>query len=415
MQSFTNSRCLLAIVLVAAFTCTGFAAVPGLMSYQGMLKSSGGIPVNGTYSIKFSIYDVASGGVALWSETQGAVAVKDGNFAVNLGSVSSLNDGIFQAATRYLGVKVGADPELSPRRRFSSAGYAFRVNTIDGATGGSIQGDASVNGNSAVNGNATINGNTQITGYATVANYLTVNNSVTSTAITPSGTANIAISGESANSPGINVGVYGVASDASSNPSVNCAGIYGHSMSFYGGTIWAGYFDGWVNVAGNFYSPGKFFKIDDPQRPAERTLTHSCVESDEYKNIYDGEVILNDQGEATVTLPDWFDALNTEFRYQLTCVGGYAPVYISSKLANNQFTISGGKPGLEISWQVTGVRKDAYAVAHPFKVVEDKPAELRGKYLHPTEQGVSEELGVDYAMRKYSEEQLKSAAARKDK
>ena len=84
----------------------------------------------------------------------------------------------------------------------------------------------------------------------------------------------------------------------------------------------------------------------------------------------------------------------------------------ASKIANNQFSIAGGKPGLEISWQVTGVRKDAYATAHPFKVVEDKPAELRGKYLHPKEQGVSEELGVDYTLRKYSDEQQKAAADR---
>jgi hypothetical protein len=49
-----------------------------------------------------------------------------------------------------------------------------------------------------------------------------------------------------------------------------------------------------------------------------------------------------------------------DFRYQLTCIGGSALVYISEEIKNNRFAIAGGKQGLKVSWQVTGIRKDPY-------------------------------------------------------
>ena len=90
------------------------------------------------------------------------------------------------------------------------------------------------------------------------------------------------------------------------------------------------------------------------------------------KNIYDGNIILDENGEAWVQLPDWFEALNKDFRYQLTCIGGYAPVYIDEEISDNQFKIGGGQPGMKISWQVTGIRHDAYAEQNPIQVEQDK-------------------------------------------
>jgi hypothetical protein len=83
-----------------------------------------------------------------------------------------------------------------------------------------------------------------------------------------------------------------------------------------------------------------------------------------------------------VALPLWFDALNQDLRYQLTCIGGYAPVYIAQEVQDNQFTIAGGVEGLKVSWQVTGVRQDAWAKDHRVPVEEFKPAEQRGTYLY---------------------------------
>jgi hypothetical protein len=112
------------------------------------------------------------------------------------------------------------------------------------------------------------------------------------------------------------------------------------------------------------------------------------------KNIYDGVVVLDVNGEAVVELPRWFEALNRDFRYQLTCIGGYAPVYIAEKLQDNSFKIAGGKPKMEVSWQVTGIRQDAWANAHRVLVEEEKPPEERDYYLYPELHGAPQERHI---------------------
>jgi hypothetical protein len=88
--------------------------------------------------------------------------------------------------------------------------------------------------------------------------------------------------------------------------------------------------------------------------------------------------VLDEGGEVTVTLPDWFEALNQDFRYQLTSIGEYAPVYIAAEVSGNQFRIAGGRAGLKVSWQVTGTRHDAYANEHRIPLEVEKPASERG-------------------------------------
>jgi hypothetical protein len=101
-------------------------------------------------------------------------------------------------------------------------------------------------------------------------------------------------------------------------------------------------------------------------------------------NIYNGLVTLDDLGEAVVQLPDWFSSLNKDFRYQLTAVGRPGPnLYIAEEISHNQFKIAGGQPNLKVSWQVTGIRQDAYANAYRIPVEEAKPASERGLYTHP--------------------------------
>ena len=101
------------------------------------------------------------------------------------------------------------------------------------------------------------------------------------------------------------------------------------------------------------------------------------------KNIYDGTVVLDDAGEATITLPHYFQALNGDFRYQVTCIGGHAPVYIAQEVRDNQFSIAGGRPGLKVSWQVTGIRNDAFARANRLQNEVEKPEGEKGTLLHP--------------------------------
>ena len=157
----------------------------------------------------------------------------------------------------------------------------------------------------------------------------------------------------------------------------------------------AGFFDGDVEITGKLSKSSGSFKIDHPLDPENKFLEHSFVESPDMMNVYNGNVTLDENGEAVVQLPEYFEALNRDFRYQLTCIGGFAPVYIAEKISDNSFKIGGGKPGMEVSWQVTGIRQDPYAVANRIQVEEDKPAEERGYYLHAKAYGLPEAKGIE--------------------
>ncbi len=137
-------------------------------------------------------------------------------------------------------------------------------------------------------------------------------------------------------------------------------------------------------MTGSVSKGGGSFKIDHPLDPAGKYLYHSFVESPDMMNIYNGTVTLDGQGRATVGLPDWFGALNRDYRYQLTPIGGPAPnLHIAAEVSGGQFAIGGGAAGQEVSWQVTGIRQDAWANAHRIPVEEAKRADDQGRYLHP--------------------------------
>jgi hypothetical protein len=173
-------------------------------------------------------------------------------------------------------------------------------------------------------------------------------------------------------------------------------GVYGYSLHGY-----AGYFAGDVYVTGNLTKSGGSFKIDDPLDPANKYLSHSFVESPDMKNIYDGVVMTDANGFATVTLPDWFEALNRDFRYQLTVLDEensdeFVQAKVVTKIHANQFTIRTSRGGVEVSWMVTGIRQDDFANAHRIPVEEEKRPEDRGLYLYPTEHGQPQERGIGW-------------------
>ena len=146
----------------------------------------------------------------------------------------------------------------------------------------------------------------------------------------------------------------------------------------------AGAFRGDVNVAGTLTKSAGAFKIDHPLDPENKYLVHSLVESADMMNIYNGIATLDGRGEAWVSLPDWFEALNADFRYQLTAIGRPAPsLHIATEVTKNRFRIAGGRPRGRVSWQITGIRHDAYADAHRLVTEEAKTPEDRGYYLHP--------------------------------
>ncbi len=160
-------------------------------------------------------------------------------------------------------------------------------------------------------------------------------------------------------------------------------------------TGFAGFFEGDVHVNGQLSKSSGSFKIDHPLDPANKYLYHSFVESPDMKNLYDGVVDLDGNGEAVVKMPDWFESLNKDFRYQLTSIGAPGPnLYIAEEISGNQFKIAGGKPGARVSWLVTGTRHDAWADAHRIPVEQLKTGRESGLYLHPELFGAPPEKSI---------------------
>jgi hypothetical protein len=163
----------------------------------------------------------------------------------------------------------------------------------------------------------------------------------------------------------------------------------GDGMAVYAGDgnngqlTYSAYFNSSIDVGGDVYSSVHASKIDSPLDPANKYLVHAAVQSSEMMNIYSGNVTTDELGIATVSLPDWFEAENGDFRYQLTTIGRDAHAWVSQEVANGQFKIATNATNVKVSWQITAVRQDAYAKAHPLVAEQVKPAKERGFYQHP--------------------------------
>jgi hypothetical protein len=149
----------------------------------------------------------------------------------------------------------------------------------------------------------------------------------------------------------------------------------------------AGDFFGNVAVSGTLSKGGGSFKIDHPLDPANKYLLHSFVESPDMMNVYNGNVVTDANGRASIELPEWFETLNRDFRYQLTVIGTFAQAIVSKKVAQNRFEIRTNVPQVEVSWQVTGIRQDAWAERNRIPVELKKSGDERGKFLHPEAHG----------------------------
>lgn len=165
---------------------------------------------------------------------------------------------------------------------------------------------------------------------------------------------------------------------ASIRQNSDVAAVRGQSANGY-----AGLFVGQVRVAGHLSKSGGGFTVDHPTDPDNKYLSHSFVESPEMLNVYSGTVTTDKDGTARVELPSYFEALNRDFRYQLTVIGDFARAVVSEEIKNNGFTIRTDAGKVKVCWQVTGVRKDAWAEANRIAVEQEKPDGERGRYLHP--------------------------------
>jgi hypothetical protein len=266
--------------------------------------------------------------------------------------------------------------------------------------------------------------------------------------ITNSSTTGRALAGINSAASGVNYGVYGAAQSTSGygvygthSASGSWAGLGGDYEAVYGahtanngqlatpldGVVGysntlggygvygikgtnashAGYFVGNVTVSGTLSKGGGSFEIDHPLDPENMVLRHSFVESPDMMNVYNGNVSLDDKGEAWIDLPEWFEALNTDYRYQLTAIGGPAPnLHVAQEVHNNRFQIAGGEAGMRISWQVTGIRHDPWAEANRIVVEEYKATDTRGFYLYPELYGRPAHQSMEWALRPEYMQQL---------
>ncbi|MFO7637827.1 MAG: hypothetical protein R6X14_00760 [bacterium] len=396
--------------------------IPRMLSYQGRLTDTLGIPVpDGEHSVVFRLYSTASGGSDFWNETR-SVTTRDGLFAVLLGTVRTLrwmpDDGAV-----YLGMAVGGGAELVPRLRIVSAAYAYKADTasyalaspavadnawsrsspsdsvlytvnqlgiVRGGAGNALHGDnasksthinlgtASTTGASGLNRTCvTVSGgrnNSARNDYATIGGGRQ-NNAGGPDATVPGGYGNWA-SGSSSFACGNGTGAYGANSFTA-----NLISIVGESFSN------SAAFNSQHATASNQTRVGALskasgtFTIDHPLDPHGRILNHYFIEGPEMRNIYDGEARLDESGRAVVNLPDYFDALNRNPRVQLTGVGS-SDVHLAEKVSGNRFVI-GGTPGIEVYWQVTGERQDvsAEATRRMMPVEQPKTGELAGTML----------------------------------
>jgi len=509
------------IISLIIFCSALLAGVPNLINYQGYLTDTDGDPLSGEYSVAFMIYDQEESGSLLWSENQDLM-LSDGRFNTILGSVNSFPATLFHSENCFLTVKIGSDPEMTPRKQITSVAYAFRSENSDSLNGHSSDdfvksGQANavttemVEDNYISSLNSVVNdgGNIDLVAGTNVS--ITPNDAQNKITISASGggtadnlgnhtaTQNIRTNGHWISGDGGDEGLFvdsngklGIGTDNLSlyDPGLTInadklTGIYSYGNSvggrfvgstaaiqslgriwaysggdeeptgeffatnddgcalyaeaqgndatglyvisegshaikgiatniyddlnyggsfradgyegigiFAGGNQYSAYLSGDVYIRGTVSKTAGSFKIDHPDDPENMYLQHSFVESPDMMNVYNGNVILDQNGEATVQLPDYFESLNQDFRYQLTCIGGFAKVYIAEEIKNNQFKIAGGNQGMKVSWMVTGIRHDAYARNHRIEVEVPKEEKDQGKYLFPKEHNQPESLGI---------------------
>lgn len=355
----------------------GQASGSSTIGVQGLANSAGGVGVWGQSDANTGVFGLTSSasGAGIWGQNQstgpGALAVR--------GEITSSSPGSSSAAIKGINNGLG-DNGIGVWGEQHGSGYGvYGLSPNGSGVFGSSPGNTGVQGvsNTGVGVKGVTDGAYSVLGQNT--------------------TSGATFGALGYHGPIIHAALFGYG-----NGTVGGGGSYG-LYSIGTNDAYAGEFDGpvYVNgelsVIGNFSASGdKEFRIDHPLDPANKYLVHSCIESPDRMNIYNGNITTDGSGLAIVEMPGYFQALNIDYRYQLTVIGQFAQAIVEREIQGNQFTIRTDKPNVKVSWQVTGIRNDAYAKAHPMVVEKAKDANDKGKYLMPELFGQPAERGIHY-------------------
>ncbi|HEY3266411.1 MAG TPA: hypothetical protein VGM37_05755 [Armatimonadota bacterium] len=361
-----------------------YAAGPGVygengteggIGVRGVANNVMGRGVEGRSESNVGVYGYSASGNGVYGESPGGRAVE---------GRSASNTGVYGSTASNTGVGVEG----------FNTGPGNTTNTSFDRIGAGVIGSSTVAGYRAITGAF----------YPGGAGVFGTNNAAFGVGLRGVANSSTGIGVEARSTDGAGLAATSNTNNAIYARSTSGAGVYalstsGPGVSAYSSTGNAGYFSGRVSITGNLNVGGTLtkgggsFKIDHPLDPTNRYLSHSFVESPDMMNIYNGICITDAGGRAVVTLPDWFSALNRDFRYQLTVIGQFAQAIVAEEIHENLFTIQTDKPNVKVSWQVTGIRQDPWANANRIPVETDKAPGNRGLYLHPDAYGMPACMG----------------------
>ena len=343
------------------------AQAPGMFKYQGLARYSSGNPVtNQAISLRITIHQTNVGGAVVYRETHSTTTNQFGAFNINVGGGTVLQGNFATIPWANFSYFQETEMDINGGSSFVSMGTSQYLSVpyalaADSALFGHDHFKIQSNGS----GNSFSDATLIVSSLVSVAPAIYVSHTGTGTGIKVDCQSGRAVELES---NGINKSTF-----KATNFGGGEAGIFVGPVTINGS----------LNVTGAISKGSGSFKIDHPLDPKNKFLFHSFVESPDMKNIYDGTVITDAMGIAEVKLPSYFEALNKDFRYQLTAIGQFAQAIISEKIRNNIFKIKTDKPHVEISWQVTGIRKDAFAEKYPIIPEVEKTGNEKGNLLYP--------------------------------
>ncbi len=275
--------------------------MPTAFTYQGQLKE-GGVPFNGTVAMLASLWAKPVAGDFVAGLVFDSINVENGLFTIEL----DFGVPAFNTNARWLEIEVcphaqaaGLCELLNPRQPLTPAPYALQTRGLFVDASQRV-GVGTKNPDSRVHAVAHLDyGGTGVHGY--------------SNAYDGNGVIG------KADGPNVPYGVWGISPNG-----------------------YAGYFDGSVHIQGNLTKLSGSFRIDHPLDPENKYLSHSFVESPDMMNVYNGNVTLDGNGEVWVELPAYFEALNSDFRYQLSAIGSPGPnLFVAAEIAQSRFKIAG--------------------------------------------------------------------------